>query len=127
MKQAMIKCAGMILLISIVALVAACGRDAVDLKVEKWGPRSMVAGKIPNKQPGGVMGLWIIASGVNDLGQVQVLFDGQPANTRIRNKGIVAAIDPKQLTKPGKKEVAVKQISTGKIFPVGVFEVQAAQ
>jgi len=102
-------------------------RGAVDLKVENWGPRSMVAGDIPNKQPDGVMGLWIKAPGADALGKAEVLFDNQPALTTISEKGLTAAIAPEQLTKPGKIKVAVKQVSTGKIFPVGAFEVQAVK
>jgi len=102
-------------------------RDVAALKIENWGPRSMIVGDIPNRQPNGVMGLWILASGVPDLGRVHVSFNGQPAVTTVSGKGMTAAIFPEQLTRPGKKEVVIKQISTGKIFPVGVFEVQAGK
>jgi hypothetical protein len=98
-----------------------------DLKIENWGPRSMVVGDIPNKQPNGVMGIWIKALGVPGFGKVEVLFDGQPVITTGSEQGIAAAIAPERLTKPGKKEFVIKHVSTGKIFPVGVFELQATK
>ncbi|MCX5848706.1 MAG: hypothetical protein NTW65_04590 [Deltaproteobacteria bacterium] len=101
--------------------------DIAGLKIKNWGPRSMVVGNIPNKQPDGVMGIWILASGVPGLGKVEVLFDGQPAITTVSKKGMSAAIAPERLTRPGKKEVAIRQFLTGKTFPVGVFELQAAK
>jgi hypothetical protein len=103
---------------------------SVDLKVINWGPQSTTVGVIPNKQPGGGMGIWIEVSGTTQgLGEAQVLFAGQPAmvTSSVQEKGLSAAIAPEQLTEPGKKEVVIKQISTNKLFPVGVFDVQPAK
>src|SRR4029078_12352733 len=33
------------------------------LIVDNWGPQSMKVGDIPNKQPNGQIGLWILAKG----------------------------------------------------------------
>ena len=101
---------------------------AVELKVINWGPQSTNVGIIPNKQPNGVMGIWIEVSGTQGFGEAQVLFGGQPAAaTYVQEKVITAAIAPAQLAEPGKKEIVIKQIATNKVFPVGVFDVQAAK
>jgi len=103
---------------------SAAASVSVDLKVDKWGPQSTTVGVIPNKQPGGGMGIWIKVSGTRGLGKAQVIFDDQPARiTAIGEDLITAEIAPEQLAKAGKKEVAIKQTSTDKLFPVGVFEV----
>lgn len=60
-------------------------------------------------------------------GHVEVMFSGQPAKgTLAQSKLITAAILPDQFTQVGDKVVAIKQVSTGKLFPVGVFHVEPA-
>lgn len=94
-----------------------------ELKVVNWGPQSAKIGTNPNKQPDGSTGIWIEVSGTQGLGEAQVLFSGQPAkSTSIQDKLITAAIATDQLAVAGDKEVAIKQIGTGKIFPVGIFK-----
>jgi len=69
------------------------------------------------------MGLWIEVSGTQGLGEAQVLFSGQPAKlTTVQDKLITAAIATDQLAVAGNKEVVIKQIATGKLFPVGTFK-----
>lgn len=124
-----------------VAVLAACSKNdvpankpsaaavsAVELKVGNWGPQSSTAGDIPNKQPDGSLGLWIQVSGEQGLGDMQVLFAGQPAKaTAVQDKLITAAISPEQLAQTGNKEVVIKQVSTGKTFSVGTFNVTPAK
>jgi hypothetical protein len=94
------------------------------LEVNNWGPQSTKAGVNPNKQPDGSMGIWIENSGTRDLDELQVFFAGQPAKaTSVQEKLITAAIAPDQITVTGDKEILIKQISTGKLFPVGTFKV----
>ena len=95
-----------------------------ELKVNNWGPRSTKTDTNPNKQPDGSMGIWIENSGTQGLGDVQVLFAGQPAkSTSVQENLITTAISSDQLTVAGDKEIVVKQLRTGKLFPVGVFKV----
>lgn len=99
-----------------------------DVKVGDWGPQSAKVGELPNKQPDGTIGLWIQVTGEQSLGEVQVLLGGQPAKaTSIQDKLITVSISPDSLAQPGDKEVVIKQVSTGKIFPVGIFKVTPAQ
>ena len=100
------------------------GTGSTNLQVTKWGPQSTNAGTVLNKQRNGSMGIWVLASGAQELGKVQVLFDGQAVRTVVSGKGISAAVPPEQIAKPGNKEVVIKQIETGKIFPVGTFAVK---
>lgn len=98
----------------------------LELKVVNWGPQSAKIGTNPNKQPDGSMGIWIEVSGTQGLGEAQVLFSGQPAkSTSVQEKLITAAIATDQLAVVGDKEVAIKQIGTGKLFPVGIFKATA--
>lgn len=127
--------------LSIAAILSACDNGAspqqktsitastsVDLKVINWGPQSTKVGVIPNKQPGGSMGVWIEVSGTQGLGEAQVLFAGQPAmTTSVQEKIITAAIAPEQLAELGKKEIVIKQLTTDKLFPVGTFDIQPAK
>ena len=70
------------------------------------------------------MGIWIEVSGAQRLGEAQVLFSGQPAKTTsVQEKLITAAIADDQLAVIGNKEIAIKQIETGKLFPVGTLKV----
>ena len=99
-----------------------------EVKVGDWGPQTAMVGEFPNKQPDGAVGLWIQTNGEQSLGEAQVLFGGQPAKaTSIQDKLITAAISPDLLAQPGDKEVVIKQVSTGKIFRVGVFKVVPAK
>lgn len=94
------------------------------LKVINWGPQNAENKTNPNMQPDGSMGVWIEVSGTQTIGEAQVLFDGKPAkSTSIQAKLITAAISPAQLVEPGEREVAIKQMATNKITPVGVFTV----
>jgi FkbM family methyltransferase len=99
----------------------ACSKDCVDFKVGTWGPHSMTVGDIPNKQPNGYLGIWIQVTSEQGIGEVKVLFDGQPFNGYVSEKLITTGIPPSQLVQPGKKEIVIKQVSTGKTFPVGTF------
>jgi peptidoglycan/LPS O-acetylase OafA/YrhL len=100
----------------------------VDLKIGNWGPQSTTIDIVPNKQPGGGMGVWIEASGIKELGEVQVLFAGTPAKTTtVQEKLITAEISPEQLSIAGKKDIAIKRLVTNELFPVGVFDVQLSK
>ena len=112
-------------ILAIAIILSACDKTE-QLKVINWGPQSAKVGTNPNKQPDGSMGLWIEVSGTLGLGETQVLFSGQPAkSTSVQEKLITAAIAADQLAVVGDKEVAIKQIGTGKLFPVGIFKATA--
>lgn len=97
-----------------------------ELKVNSWEPDSTKAGVVPNVQPDGGMGIWIEVLSTRNLGKAEVLFAGRPAKiTAVQVKLITAFISPEELAAPGNKEVAIKQISTGNVFPVGTFKVSA--
>lgn len=123
-------------ILAIAIILSACGKTEQDnqktsvaspptfeLKVVNWGPQSAKIGTNPNKQPDGSIGIWIEVSGTQGLGEAQVLFSGQPAkSTSVQEKLITAAIATDQLAVAGDKEVVIKQIGTGKLFPVGIFK-----
>lgn len=132
MKYATLICA-----IVIAAVISACGKteqsnqktsestsEAVSLKIINWGPQSAPLGTIHLKQPDGSMGLWVQVVDAQGIGEAQVIFAGEPArSTVVADKVITAAIDPEKLAKPGNIEVAIKQVATGKVLPVGIFVV----
>lgn len=90
--------------------------------VTNWAPQTTVAGKIPNEQPDGNMGVWVKVVGDYAVGEVEVLFDNIPAEVTTKQPGLItAAITPRQLSEPGVKEVAIRRISTGEVFKVGDF------
>lgn len=112
--------------LAVAATLGACGKtdEPVNLVVTNWGPQATPAGVIAGKQPDGSMGIWIQVAKTKGLGEAQVLFAGQPAkSTVVADKLITAAIAPEQLAAPGDKEVAVKQVTSNKTFPVGIFKV----
>ncbi|MES2025435.1 MAG: hypothetical protein V4448_07755 [Pseudomonadota bacterium] len=130
----------MISILAVVVMVSACDKTeqtnqktslpatpVFELKVVNWGPKSAKVGTNPNKQPDGSMGVWIEVVGTQGLGDAQVLFGGQPAKgTSVQDKNVNAAISTEELIQPGSKDVVVKQISTGKTYPVGTFTVESA-
>lgn len=100
--------------------------DKFQLKVIRWGPQTTDVVSIPNIQPDGNMGLWIEVADTEGLGDAQVFFAGQPAKiTEVREKLILALIPRAQINEVGHKEVIIKQVSSGKKFPVGTFVVVA--
>ena len=107
--------------------LAACGAaepPKVDLKVENWGPQTTQATIVPNAQADGGAGIWIQVTGAEALGAAQVTFGGEPAVTVVQPKVITASIPAKNFAQPGSKEIAIKQVSTGKVFPVGTFKIE---
>ena len=95
-----------------------------DLKIINWGPQSTNQGVVPNPQPDGGAGIWIKFSGGTGLGDVQVFFDGQAAKaTSLNPELITASISGKSFKTPGEKDVYIKQVITGALFPVGKFNI----
>ena len=98
-----------------------------DFYVSNWGPQSAYIGEIPNVQPNGGMGMWIQAPVTREFGKAQLLFGDQLATVTTVQKGLItAAIAPELLSRIGKREIFIKQLSTGKLFPVGSFYVRSA-
>ena len=94
------------------------------LRVSNWGPNAAQAGVVPNKQPNGHMGIWIQVESTQGLGEVQVLVGGQVGSVAVvEEKLITSAFPVEMLAKPGALEVAIKQVATGKSFPVGTFTI----
>ena len=120
MKHLIFNIAKVVMFLSIFTFLA-CTKDDLGLKVVDWGPQAMVLGDIPNKQPDGGLGIWIQVSGEPKLGELQIVFDGQPQSTAVHEKLITASVSPKLLLQAGSKEITVKQVSTGRTSPVGVF------
>lgn len=72
------------------------------------------------------MGIWIEFSQLQELGPVEILFGGKPSKSTVTDgKVITAEIAVDQISAAGEKEVSVKQISSGKIFLIGVFKIAA--
>ena len=100
----------------------------INLGISNWGPQTTSAGLIPNKQTNGEMGIWIEVTGEQGLGEVQILFSGQPGqSTSSQTKIITATIAPESFLRVGNYEISIRQTSTGKVFPVGVFTVGATK
>lgn len=127
MKYLMLKSIVAVIFVSLAGALVACSKGEPNLKVGKWGPQSMVLGDIPNKQPDGRLGIWIEVSREGGPGDVQVLFDGIPQPTAIKSDGVTTGVPPEQLMKVGKIEVVIKQLSTGKTYPVGTFVINPRQ
>ncbi len=99
-------------------------KSAKKLSIESWGPIFSALGSIPNPQPNGLMGLCIIAKDHKKLGNIEVLFSGKPADTTVVGEAFIAAgISPSRFAGVGGYHVSIRQLSTGIIFPVGVFRV----
>ena len=98
-----------------------------NLKIIDWGPQSTTVGVNPNAQPGGELGLWIRLSSTKELGEVQLMFNGQPAKaTTVVDDGLItAAVSADQLNVLGKKEVTLLQTQTKKNVPIGVFNISS--
>lgn len=85
-----------------------------------WGPQSTTINTVPNIQPDGSAGIWIQVDDTNGYGELQVQFDGQPANfTVVQDNLITAAISPELFSQSGNFDITVKQITTGNEFPIG--------
>lgn len=133
----------LIVTLTLAGLLSGCGKDeaaptpaqatpasnpAFELNVTSWGPQSTAVGVIENKQLTGGMGMWIDVSDTKGMGEAEVIFDGKPGkHINIGSKLITVEISPEQIAAAGKYAVAVKQVSTGKLFPVGEFEVKATK
>lgn len=96
-----------------------------NIKVVDWGPQSTTLGVNPNAQPGGELGIWIRLSSTKELGEVQLIFNSHPAKATniVDDQLITVAVNSDQLLLAGKKEVNLLQSKTGKIIPIGFFEV----
>lgn len=107
------------------SVLSAASSTKAELQIIDWGPQSAKVGQIPNKQADGSMGVWISVSNTKEFGEAQVVFGGQPARfTSVQDKAINAAVDGNFLKQAGVKDVAIKQISTGKTFSVGQFKIE---
>ncbi len=98
-----------------------------ELTITNWGPQTANVGTNPNIQPDGSLGIWISVSDTQGSGEVQVTFGGESMHTVVQDKLITAAIPAKQLSQVGSKEVLIKQISTGRVYSVGTFIVEASK
>jgi hypothetical protein len=99
--------------------------QSIELNVYNWGPQAAEVGTIPNKQPDGSMGIWFKVSDTQSLGDAQVIFDGKPAKeTSVQDKLITALISSEQLKVPGDRKIYIRLSKTGKLLPLGVFNVK---
>lgn len=102
----------------------ASSNAASGLQVSNWGPNATQVGVVPNKQPNGYMGLWIQVESTKGLGEVQVFVGEQVGSTAVvEEKLITSAFPVAMLANPGALPVTVKQVATGKSFPVGIFTI----
>ena len=93
-----------------------------DIKIINWGPQASFVGVVPNLQPDGSAGIWIKFSGGVGIGEIRLFFDGKEAkSTSLSPELITAAISAESFNTPGEKDIYIKQVSTGVMFPVGKF------
>jgi hypothetical protein len=109
--------------IELCRLEAGAGKHKVfELKVKDWGPKIGKVGEVPNEQPDGNMGIWILVESTRDLGDAQLIIGDQSARSTTHNGDlIVASFRPELLGAVGDKPVKLKQLSTGKEFSLGTF------
>jgi hypothetical protein len=84
----------------------------------------MKLGEIPNKQPNGNLGIWINVTGEKGIGEAHVLFGDYSGHAAISDGLITTSAPPEHLTFINSIEIFVKQISTGKIIPIGSFKIE---
>jgi hypothetical protein len=102
-----------------------CKPEPFKLKINSWGPNSTQATVNPNPQANGLVGFWVEAEAPPGVGDLQVLANGQPAvEVSVQPKIITATFPPEMIAQPGKMEIAIKQVSSGQIIPVGTFIVE---
>lgn len=101
-----------------------CHIEETNLIVNDWGPKSMKFGEIPNKQPNGNLGIWINVTGEKGIGEARVLFGDYSGHAAISDGLITTCVPPEQLTVKSSIEIFIKQISTGKIIPIGSFRIE---
>ena len=95
---------------------------SMGLTVEAWGPKSTRVGVVPNIQPGNNAGIWVKVEAEKGFGEVQLIFDGKPAVlTRFSGQTITAAISAENFKMPGEKPILIRQVLTGREFPIGSF------
>ena len=102
-------------------------KEEADIQVLDWGPRQTAPGMVPNRQIDGGGGLWITIRevGTKKVGPMAIYFAGQSAfyRTTFTGQVITATLPPRFFNRPGKHEVSLKQLVTGRVFPVGYFQV----
>lgn len=94
------------------------------VQIIDWGPRSTTPGLVPNRQPHGELGLWIKIQPLQNILDLKLFFDNNPAKiTTVEKDLITAAIEPALINTTGKKTVSLRtQNGPGYQF-VGNFEV----
>lgn len=104
--------------------LAKLAAGAAKLRILNWGPRSAPAGTVPNAQPDGAAGIWVQVANADDIGDVRMTLDGKPASsTGVSPGAITAAFAPALFSAEGTHEIAIEQLSTGKVIKVGSFSV----
>lgn len=99
----------------------------VEWLVENWGPQSMTVGDNPNQQADGGLGIWFRVPDAEGIGEVQVIFNGHAVPAAATNHVITTSVPPNLLQTPGVMEIAIKQVSSGKTFPVSTFTLHPKQ
>lgn len=98
--------------------------SSASLEVTDWGPKSTSLGVVPNLQPDGVGGIWVLANIDPDFGQLELLIDGKPAVfTQFSNGVITAPANAENFSTLRKMEISIRQNFTGRIFPIGALSV----
>jgi len=93
-----------------------------DLTIGNWGPQSTVLGVIPNRQPGGEMGVWVQLSGVTANENFTLLLNDEPALITLVQKDLITAtISSSMLKEVGKLEVKIINLATDKVITIGYF------
>lgn len=96
-------------------------------RVLGWGPQSARIGSVPNRQPGGNMGIWIKFDGDLDPEGLDVLVGAKTASSTVLRPGLVTAgIDPSFIDQDGPASYEVAIGSHGRRLHVGSFSVLAA-
>jgi hypothetical protein len=127
MKHLVHRYARAALVFALATLVMSCDKEIPELRIGNWGPQSMVLGEIPNIQPDGGLGLWIEVTGGEGPTDIQIIFDGVPLHTAVHERVSTVSVPPARLKQPGNRDVALRQVSTGKLFPVGIFVIKPRQ
>lgn len=93
------------------------------LKVYNWGPQSTQINTVPNIQPDGNGGLWIVTSITKGLGKLKVYINDEEVRTEVAYKLVTASIPKRFFTQEKSLVITIKN-DKGMRVVVGTLNIQ---
>jgi len=95
-------------------------KKGISIRVQNWGPQSINAKSPQNLQSNGLVGLWLIVSGLIDSVDIELMVADIKADELIIRDGLITAfIPPEILESIGSKPIVLSNPSTGASLYVG--------